>query len=121
MNYLGNKDTNSQDILGHMVNGAVASAIAASTINFRRVKNEEANVGEAVREVVKRTSQGAVATGAAIATANHLGNKNFFSAVATTAAAVAGIYALEVLDDKLQGKQLAITNDNQTIKIEEEK
>lgn len=118
MNYLGNQDTNSHDILGHMVNGAVASAIAAGTINFRRVKNDEATVSEAVRETVKRSSQGAIATGAAIATANHLGNKGFFSAFATTAAAIAGIYALEVLDDKLQGKQLTITNENKTIEIE---
>lgn len=118
MNYPELDKKKSHDILGHMINGAVASAIAAGTINFRKVKNNEATTAEALRETVKRTSQGAIATGAAMATADYLGQKGgLLKALTVASVGVAGIYAMEVLDDKLQKKKISITNDNNTIEL----
>ncbi|RXJ75471.1 hypothetical protein CRV03_12960 [Arcobacter sp. F155] len=92
----------SNPVLRSVIIGAIASAVASSTINMRKVKNEEITTKEAVKDTLKRTSQGAIATGAAVATADYLSQKGgFFKAMTTISIGMAGIYALEVLDDKL--------------------
>lgn len=92
-------------ILRSVITGAVASAVASGTINMRKVKNEEISTQEALRDTLKRTSQGAIATGAAVATANYLTQKGgLFKALTTISFGMAGIYALEVLDDKLNNQ-----------------
>jgi hypothetical protein len=60
--------TNNTDnpILRSVITGAVASAVAASTVNYRKVKNKEITTTQAVKETVKRSSQGAIATAAAV-------------------------------------------------------
>jgi len=93
----------SNPILRSVITGAIASAVASSTINMRKVKNQEITTSEAVRETVKRSSQGAIATGAAVATANYLSqNGGLLKAMTTISVGIAGVYALEVLDDKLK-------------------
>ena len=64
-----------RNVLGHIVSGAVASALVSGTINYKKLKKEEISSQEAIKDTIKRTSQGAIATGAAIATANYLGQK----------------------------------------------
>ncbi|RXJ88729.1 hypothetical protein CRV01_08870 [Arcobacter sp. CECT 8983] len=92
----------SNPILRSVITGAIASAVASSTINMRKVKNQEISKKEALRDTFKRTSQGAIATGAAVATADYLSQKGgFIKAMTTISVGMAGIYALEVLDDKL--------------------
>ena len=94
-----------RNVLGHIVSGAVASAIVSGTINYKKVKKEELSSKEAVRDTIKKTSQGAIATGAAIATANYIGQKGgFFKALTAASIGMTGIYALEILDEKLQEK-----------------
>ncbi|NVJ53253.1 MAG: hypothetical protein HWD90_06135 [Campylobacteraceae bacterium] len=89
-------------VLRSVITGAIASAVASSTINMRKVKNEEISKKEALKDTLKRTSQGAIATGAAVATADYLSQKGgFIKAMTTISVGMAGIYALEVLDDKL--------------------
>lgn len=101
-------------IFRSIITGAIASAVASSTVNMRKVRNEEINLSEAVKDTVKRTSQGAIATGAAVATASYLSQKGgFFKALTTLSVGMAGIYALEVLDDKLQEKYAPVCCDEQ--------
>lgn len=120
MNYPKLDESKIQDTLNHMINGAIASAIASGTINLRRVRNEEINSGEALRETIKRSSQGAIAAGAAMKTADYLSQKGgFLKAMATVSVGIAGIYAMEVLDKKLDAKKLTLKNDEEIIKIEE--
>jgi len=104
------------DTLSHVINGAVASAIACTTINFRKVKNEEMTFLEASRETVKRTSQGAIATGTAIVTTDFLSKRSgLLKALATMAVGIAGIYAIEALDSKSQNKKLTLKTNKDTI------
>ncbi len=92
-----------RNILGHIVSGAVASAIISGTINYKKLKDEKISSNDAIKDTVKRTSQGAIATGAAIATANYIGQKGgFFKALSAASIGMAGIYALEVIDEKLE-------------------
>lgn len=103
-----------RNVLGHIVSGAVASAIVSSTINYKKVKEEKISSKEAVKDTVKKTSQGAIATGAAIATANYLGQEGgLLKALTAVSVGMAGIYAVEVIDDKLnEGSLIPIENDN---------
>ena len=94
-----------RNVLGHIVSGAVASAIVSGSINYKKTKEEKITSQEAVRDTVKKTSQGAIATGAAIATANYLGQRGgFFKALTAASIGMAGVYAVEKLDEKLQEK-----------------
>ncbi|RXK11705.1 hypothetical protein CP965_13130 [Halarcobacter mediterraneus] len=105
-----------RNVVGHIVSGAVASAIISGTINYKKAKEEKISSKEAVKDTVKRTSQGAIATGAAIATANYLGQRNgFFKALTAASVGMAGIYAVELLDDKLEKKCTSIEDNKNLI------
>lgn len=91
-----------RNILGHIVSGAVASALLSGTINYKKVKDKKLSKSAAVKDTVKKASQGAIVTGAAIATANYLGQEGgLFKAMTAASIGMAGIYALEVIDEKL--------------------
>lgn len=114
-------DNANNPVLRSVITGAIASAVASSTVNMRKVKNEEISKSDAIKDVVKRSSQGAIATGAAVATAGYLTQKGgFFKALTTISIGVAGVYAIEVLDDKLQEKYAPVCCDEKEL-IEEEK
>lgn len=107
-----------RNVLGHIVSGAVASAIVSGAINYKKVQKKELSKNEAIKDSIKKSSQGAIATGAAIATANYLGQKGgFLKAMTAASVGLAGIYALEVLDEKLEEKYLTNTH---TETLEEE-
>lgn len=109
-------DNPTNPVLRSVLTGAIASAVASSTVNMRKVKNEEITKTEAVKEVVKRTSQGAIATGAAVATAGYLSQKGgFFKALTTISVGMAGIYAIEVLDDKLNNNDALEASEQLTL------
>ncbi len=100
-----------RNVLGHIVSGAVASGIISSAINYKKLKENEITSKDAIKDTVKVTSQGAIATGAAIATANYLGQPNgFFKALAAATVGVAGVYAVEKLDEKINDKNLIENN-----------
>lgn len=106
-----------RNVLGHIVSGAVASAIVSGSINYKKVKEKKITSKEATRDTVKIASQGAIATGSAIATANYIGQKGgFLKALTALSVGMAGIYAIEVINDKLEEKELVLEN---KIEIEE--
>lgn len=110
-----------RNVLGHIVSGAVASAIVSGSINYKKVKNEEICPKAAVKDTVKRTSQGAIATGAAIATANYLGQKGgLFKALSAASLGMAGIYALEMMDEKISEKYAAVACSEENNLIQED-
>lgn len=105
-----------RNIVGHIVSGAVASGIIAGTINYKKAQNKEITKQEAIKDSVKKTSQGAIATGTAIATANYLGQKGgFLKAMTALSVGMAGIYALEVIDEKLDEKYEQISCEKQEL------
>ena len=101
-----------RNIMGHIVSGALASAFVSGAINYKKVKEGKTSKNEALRDTVKKTSQGAIATGAAIATANYVGQEGVFLKAMTAASiGVAGIYALEVIDEKLEANEKEIEHE----------
>jgi len=91
-----------RNVVGHVVSGAIASAIISGTINYKKATRAKISTSEAVKDTVKKTAQGGIATGSAIAAANFLGQPNgLLKALTAVSVGMAGIYAIEVLDDKL--------------------
>lgn len=110
-----------RNIVGHVVSGAVASAVVSGTINYKKYKDGETTANEAIKDSVKKTTQGAVATGVAIATANYLGQEGgFFKAMTALSIGMAGIYAVEVLDDKLSQNYESIEDEEKILLAKEE-
>ena len=108
-----------RNLLGHVISGAVASALVSGTINYKKLQERKIKPQAAISDTIKKTSQGAIATGCAIATANYIGQKGgFLKAISAISVGMAGIYALEIMDDKL--KENYIKKDEKTL-IEEVK
>lgn len=100
-----------RNVLGHVISGAVASAVISGAINYKKAQSRQITKNEAIKDTIKRTSQGAIATGTAIATANYLGQKGgLFKALTAASIGMMGIYAIEVIEEKLDQKYL--TNEN---------
>ncbi len=96
-----------RNVVGHIVSGAVASAIVSGTINYKKVVDKKISTSQAIADTVKLTSQGAITTGAAIATSNFIGQKGgFMKALYALSVGMAGIYAIEVLDEKYKAKMM---------------
>lgn len=96
-----------RNVTGHIVSGAIASAIISGAINYKKVKNNQMNKQDAIKDTIKLTSQGAIATGAAIATANYIGTTNGFAkALGALSVGLMGVYAIEVIDEKIDNKKL---------------
>ncbi len=105
-----------RNVVGHIISGAVASAIISGTINYKKIKEKKISKSEAVKDTVKRTSQGAIATGAAIATANYIGQKGgFLKALTAASVGMVGIYAFEIFDEKLDSKCKVVENDKKDL------
>ncbi|MFY9073960.1 hypothetical protein CRU99_10590 [Malaciobacter mytili] len=106
-----------RNVLGHVISGAIASAVVSGTINYKKAKEAKISSNEAIKDTVKKTTQGAIATGTAIATANYLGQQGgFLKAMTALSIGMAGIYAVEVIDDKLNEKYEALTYEEDEIK-----
>jgi hypothetical protein len=100
-----------RNVLGHVISGAIASAVVSGAINYKKAKSRQITKKDAIKDTIKRTSQGAIATGSAIATANYLGQKGgLFKAITAASIGMIGIYAIEVIEEKLDQKYL--TNEN---------
>ena len=102
-----------RNVIGHMVSGAVASAIVSGSINYKKIKDEQISSQDGITDTIKKTSQGAIATASAIATANYLGQKGgLLKALSAVSVGILGVYAVEKLDDKLKDKCELIKEDN---------
>ena len=103
-----------RNVLGHVISGAIASMVVSGAINYKKYQNGELKKCDAIKDTTKRASQGAIATGSAIATANYLGQKGgLLKAFTAASIGMVGIYALEVIEEKLDQKYL--TNENFTV------
>lgn len=99
-----------RNVLGHVISGAIASAVVSGAANYKKAQNGEIKTCQAIKDTVKRASQGAIATGSAIATANYIGEGNWLKALTSLSIGAVGVYALEVVEEKLEQKYL--TNEN---------
>jgi hypothetical protein len=93
-----------RSVLGHVVSGTIASAAIAGGMHYNQVQKGTLDKKAAIRTTIKLSLQGGVATGAAIAAANHLGKSNFFGVLSALSIGVAGVYAIEKINDYVQEK-----------------
>jgi len=101
MNFLINTGA-PRSVVGHTISGAIASTIISGAINYKRYQKGTINRCEAIKDTIKRTSQGAIATGSAIATTNYIGEGNYLKAFLSVSIGITGLYALEQIDEKTQ-------------------
>jgi len=87
----------------HLVSGAAVSLLSAGTINAVKLKRREVTPLKATHDVIKRTTQGTIATAAVVAASNYKDQPNggAFKALASLAIGAAGVYAVELIDKKL--------------------
>lgn len=90
-----------RSVTGHVVSGAVASAVVAGGINYNSYKKEEVSKNDAIKNSIKLTAQGGVATGSAIAAANYLGRGNYLGMLSAISLGFGGVYAIEKISEKL--------------------
>lgn len=85
----------------HLISSATAALLGAGTINAMALKKKEISKEEAVKEVIKRTTQGVIATASVIAATNCKKQKNgLLKTLSILSIGAAGIYAVELLDKK---------------------
>jgi len=91
-----------RSVTGHMVSGAVACAIVSGAVNYKKFQDGDMEKSKAVRDTLKKSAQGGIATGAAISAANHLGSGNWFKALSAMSMGMASLYAVEIVDNQLE-------------------
>ena len=95
-----------RSIAGNAVSGGVAGLLVASYVNYKDYKNGTISQNEAIINTLSVGAQAAIATGCAIGVSNALGdnNKSNFQALLESSAyilaGVAGVYAINALNDK---------------------
>ena len=94
-----------RNVLAHVISSGIASALMSGTINYKKSLNNEISKSDALRDTIKKTSQGAIVAGTAISVTNQLSSKGgLLKALTTISIGMAGIYALEVLDETISKK-----------------
>ena len=88
-------------VVGHIVSGSLASAVIAGSINYNNYTKDEISKDEAIKNSLKLTVQGGVATGSAIAAANYLGKGNYLGVFAALSLGLGGVYVVEKVAEKL--------------------
>ena len=104
-----------RNVLGHVISGARASAVISGALNYKKYQNGQIKKCEAIKDTTKKATQGAIVTGSAIATTNYIGEGNYLRALTSASIGMAGIYALEIIEEKLEQKYLI----NQNLELEE--
>ncbi len=98
-----------------LIMASAPSLLGATTLGAFALKKGEMTRKDTIKTVVKRTTQGTIAS-LALTKANDYYKKenSVFKALATLGVAAAGIYAIEVLDKKTSQKETKdIQNDEQ--------
>lgn len=85
----------------HLVSGAAVSLLAAGTVNAMALRKGETTKLKAAKDIVKRTTQGTIATASVVAASNYKGQKNgAFKMLTALSIGAMGVYAVEMIDKK---------------------
>lgn len=90
-----------RSVNGHVISGALASGMVAGALNYNQYKKEKITQEQAIKDSIKLTLQGGIATGSAIAASNALGRKSFLGMLSAVTIGIAGIYGVEKLYEKV--------------------
>jgi len=95
-----------RSVSGHVISGALAAGMVATALSYSKYKQAELSKEDAIKQSLKLTVQGGIATGSAIAAANALGRSSWVGLLGALSVGVAGIYGVE----KLYSKSCACTH-----------
>lgn len=94
-----------RSVTGNLVSGALAAGMVATALAYTKYKQGELGKEEAIKQSLKLSLQGGIATGSAIAAANALGRSSWLGVLGSLTVGVAGIYGVEKLYDKAYAKE----------------
>ena len=89
-----------RSVTGNMISGALAAGMVATALSYAKYKKAEFSKEEAIKQSLKLTLQGGLATGSAIAAANALGRSSWLGVLGSLSVGIAGIYGVEKLYTK---------------------
>lgn len=86
-----------RNVYGHAISGAIGVGLVSGALNAQKVKNENLNMQEAIRDTLKDSLIGGIASATAISVTNNLGNpqKSLFQTLGTLALGAGAVYAVE--------------------------
>ena len=96
-------------VYGHAVSGAVAVGVVSGISNAKKVKEENLSKKDAVRNTLKASFVGGIATATAISVSNNLGDpkKSIFQTLGSLALGAGAVYAIEKASKPQEDKVLA--------------
>jgi len=97
-----------RSVTGHVVSGAIASATIAGGLNYSQYKKGAIEKEVAIKNSIKLTLQGGIATGAAIAAANYLGKGSVLGVLSAISVGVAGVYGVEKISEAIDEKMAKV-------------
>lgn len=97
-----------RSVAGHVVSGAIASATIAGGLNYSQYKKGTIKKEVAIKNSIKLTLQGGIATGAAIAAANYLGRGSILGMLSAISVGVAGVYGVEKISEAIDEKMAKV-------------
>jgi hypothetical protein len=89
-----------RSVAGNIISGALAAGMVATALSYTKYKQAQMSKEEAIKQSLKLTVQGGIATGSAIAAANALGRNSWLGLLGSLSVGVAGIYGVERLYSK---------------------
>ena len=94
-------------VYGHAVSGGIAVGTISSIKNSNLVKEKKIDKKEAIRNTLKDTLVGSIATATAVSVANDLGNpqKSLFQTLGSLAIGIGAIYTIEKGANKINKKE----------------
>lgn len=104
-----------RSVAGNLVSGALAAGMVATALSYTKYKQAQISKEEAIKQSLKLTVQGGIATGSAIAAANALGRNSWLGFLGSLSVGIAGIYGVEKFYAKTCDQVLdAATNEEET-------
>lgn len=94
-----------KNVASYTVASFLASGVTASALNYNSYKKGELNKKEAINSALKLSVQGAIATGAAVAAGNYIGDKKYLSVLTALSVGFSGVYAVEKIAERLKTKE----------------
>jgi len=91
-----------RSVAGHFVSGGIAASIISGALNYQKYKKEEITQSEMMRDTLKISLQGAIASASAVATTNYIGESKIVEAMTALSIGAIGVYGTQKVYDRLE-------------------
>ena len=91
-----------RNVTAHFISGTIASSVIAGSLNYVKYQKNEITKQEMIKETLKTSLQGGIATASAIATTNYLGEGKIMHAMTAMSIGAMGVYGTQKVYDRLE-------------------